>query len=338
LSVAICILAKDEEQTIGAALSQLARQRFVTSGGESIAVHVVANGCTDGTVGVAEQNASHLREQGVSVHVHDLHPGGKSRAWNYAVHNLTGSAVRFFIFIDADITFVDDHVLDELIRELQAHPAMAVCSGHPVKDISAKTRKSILDRFSLAVSRESRSVDAINGSLYAARAEVLREIWLPDQTPGEDGFLNAMVTTLGFTRPPDPTLVRTTERATHYFKAHNPFQFVSHERRMIVGTTINCWIFEHLWALNAQQPVGALIRDWNSADPQWVDRLVRDRAAKHAWLVSNSVLLGRVRRDGRSALRYLAYLPVGLAAALLTIPPAVLANRRLKEIGAARTW
>src|SRR3712207_6877832 len=41
--------------------------------------------------------------------------------------------------------------------------------------------------FSLAVSAHTRHVGVINGSLYVGKAECLRKIWLPSQTPGEDG-------------------------------------------------------------------------------------------------------------------------------------------------------
>jgi hypothetical protein len=167
---------------------------------------------------------------------------------------------------------------------------------------------------------------------------VLRLIWLPDETPGEDGFLNAMVTTNGFTGQPDPSSVRTADAPTHSYKAHDPLGFFSHERRMIVGTIINMWIFEHLWSLRSQIPVGPLIRKWNDEDPQWVDRIIRERINSQRWLVPNEVLLGRLSQRRTDVLRWLAYLPAALAATILTLPAAVMANQRLKETGAASTW
>lgn len=337
MNVAVCILAKNEGANIADMLVQLARQTFLVDT-PPFEIHVVANGCTDDTVDRARAMAPLFEGLGKGLLVHDLHPGGKSRAWNRAVHELIDPTADVVLFVDADIHFVDDRVLSGVVTVLEADPQRAVCTGHPVKDISAKPRKSVLDRFSLAVSGRSSHVGAINGSLYAARVDVLREIWLPDQTPGEDGFLNAMVTTMGFTRPPDPVRVVTVPRPTHYFRAHSPRDFFGHERRMIIGTTINCWIFEHLWALKLATPAGELIRLWNKTDPHWVDRLIQERAKGRRWLISDETMLGRMRKGKGRRLARLAYFPVALAATLLTLAPAFAANRRLKMLGAAATW
>lgn len=338
MKIVICILAKNEERNIAVTLAELADQTLLRADTHAIDVHVVANGCEDETVARAQSARSFFSRLGRHLEVHDLHPGGKSRAWNRAVHDLVDPSIDILIFIDADIRFAHDQVLTQLIAMLDEDERRIVCSGHPVKDISAKQHKSVLDHFSLAVSGKSRHVGAITGQLYAARAAALREIWLPDETPGEDGFLNAMITTSGFTQPPDPCRVVTPDRPTHYFHAHTPRQFVAHERRMIIGTVINCWIFEHLWDLKLKVSAGPLIREWNETDPHWVDRLIQRRAKGRMWLVPGEVVFGRLR-DGRSlSLRRLAYFPLALAATLLTLPPAVGANRRLMKSGAAATW
>lgn len=339
MSIAVCILAKDEGKRIGQSLAQLARQSFVRDGTDIIEIHVVANGCTDNTAADARGCAKLFDGSRASLHVHDLYPGGKSRAWNHAVHELVGDNVENFVFVDADVTFVHDQVIAEMLARLKADTHLAALSSFPVKDVDTKARKNALDRFSLVVSSRTRHVEVINGQLYVARARALREIWLPDQIPGEDGFLNAMLSTKGFTHLADPTLVSATTEPTHYFHSHRPLEFVSHERRMIVGTMINRWIFEHLWSLGSATPAGQLIRDWNQTDPAWVDRLVGQRAAKTKWLIPNTILFSRFRGRGeRPYWKHAAYVPVAAAAFLLTLPPAILANKRLKEVGAAATW
>lgn len=338
MKIAICILAKNEERNIAVTLAELANQALLRANADSIDVHVVANGCEDGTVARARSAKPFFSRPGRRLDVHDLHPGGKSRAWNRAVHDLVDQSADVIIFIDADIRFAHDQVLNQLIAMLDEDSRRVVCSGYPVKNISAKAKKSALDRFSLSVSGQSRHVGAITGQLYAAKATAMREVWLPDETPGEDGFLNAMVTTRGFTHPPDPQRVVTADRPTHYFQAHTPRQFVAHERRMIIGTVINCWIFEHLWELKLKVPAGAQIKQWNESDPHWVDQLVQRRAKGRRWLVPGEVLLGRLRGGRRLGFRRLAYFPLALVATLLTLPPAVAANRRLMKSGAASTW
>jgi glycosyltransferase involved in cell wall biosynthesis len=336
LQLAVCILAKDEERTIGPALSQIARQSVLRSS-HAIEVHVVVNGSTDATAQSAEALKEDVRAAGATLVVHDLEQAGKSRAWNKTVHELLGDHIDTALFMDADIELISEEVFEQLLETLGNRPAAKVCSGYPVKDLSRKTRKSPLDFFSLTVSRQSRHSAAINGSLYGARMSALREIWLPNETPGEDGFLNAMVTTGGFTHQPDPDSVVTVHAPTHFFKAHDVADFFRHERRMIVGTVINCWIFEHLWELKSHEPVGPIIRSWNSDQPRWVDQLIRRRIGRRKWLVPNEILFGRLGRRSSLA-RWLAYLPLGLAATLLTLPPALMANRKLKGMDAASTW
>jgi glycosyltransferase involved in cell wall biosynthesis len=338
LSLAICILAKDEGRNIGSCLVQLAEQTVIKRLDQAIDIHVVANGCSDDTVAVANSRKAEFHGK-VKLHVHNLHQGGKSRAWNRAVHDLVSPATEFLVFVDADITFVSDKVIASLLERVEAHERIVACSSFPVKNVAIKPKKNLFDRFSLLVSKRTRHVGVINGQLYVARASALREIWLPDQTPGEDGFLNAMLTTRGFTQPADLTLVVTPDAPTHYFHSHRTLEFVSHERRMIVGTMINRWIFELLWSRKLATPAGPLIRDWNEADPEWVDRLVSRKAESRGWLIPGAIVFGRFRRsDKRVWWKRAAHVPVAVAATLLTLPPAVLANRRLKEVGAAATW
>jgi glycosyltransferase involved in cell wall biosynthesis len=338
MNVAVCILAKNEEKSISDLLGQLAQQSLVTNGSVETIIHVVANGCMDDTASAAKR-CKGLFESHARLAVHELQRGGKSHAWNKAVHRIVDPATDYLVFLDADITLVDESIFDELLAALQARPDAEVCSGYPLKDISTKSRKSLLDVFSLAVSRRSQKLGAINGSLYVAKASALRGVWLPDETPGEDGFLNAMVTTRGFTVEPVSGKVIAARRPTHFYQAHGAFGYYLHERRMILGTIINIWIFEYLWSLRLTSSAGDLIRRWNESDPAWVERLIRLRSSTRTWLVPNTILFGRfTRRSLKPWWKRAAYLPIAIAATILTIPPAIAANARLKQIGAASTW
>jgi glycosyltransferase involved in cell wall biosynthesis len=339
MSVAICILAKNEEKSIGACLRQLAAQSIVRADDDVIDILVVANGCSDDTVGVARSHEALFEGSRTTIHVHDLPQGGKSRAWNRTVHDFARDDVEAFVFVDSDVTLKDDDVLASLLLGLRTGPDLAAFGGFPVKDAVTKSRKTLFDRFSLFVSSRTRHLDVINGSLYAARASALRDVWLPNQIPGEDGFLNAMVCTRGFSRPADPGLVATASQPTHFFHSHRALEFVSHERRMIVGTMLNRWLFEYFWSLKLERPAGEVIREWNEKDPMWVDKFVSERAAKSPWLIPSAILFSRFRRHpDRPYWKYAASLPIAVLATLSTLPPAILANRRLKNAGAAATW
>ena len=339
MRIAVCILAKNEAQTITLLLAQLSRQSLFRLQGVAIDVYVVANGCTDDTAARASSAEALLESTKARLRVYDLPQGGKSRAWNKAVHDLIEPGADFFLFLDSDITLAHGNVLEEVVATLESATLAFACSGHPVKDIETKPRKNALEQFSLAISRRSRANGAINGSLYLARSAALQDVWLPDQTPGEDGFLNAMLTTLGFTQAPVPERVISMTKPTHYYRAHRSVEFVAHERRMIVGTMVNRWIFEHLWSLQLAEPAGRLLRDWNEQRPDWVDRLVAKKTRDKAWVIPNAILFGRLHRSGQAAWWKLPLqLAAGAVATILTIPPAVAANRRLKQLGAADTW
>lgn len=337
--LAALVFAKNEAASIPVLIAQLKQQTLFHRDNIVIDVHVVANGCTDNTAQSATDASPQLAATNANLTVHDLKQGGKSRSWNIAVHDFVDRQAELLLFIDSDIKFCSETILDELVTKLVDTTNASACSGYPVKDILLKNRKSLLDRFSLAVSSEGQATGAINGSLYVVRAEAVSNVWLPDETPGEDGFLNAMLTTHGFTEAPEPGTVVSMPRPTHYYKAHKATDFVMHERRMIVGTMINCWIFEHLWSLGLSEPAGPFIREWNTNRPDWVERVIQQRTLAKKWVISNDVTFGRLRmRKDEAIWRWPLRLAYGGLATLLTIPPAIAANRRLKQVGAASTW
>lgn len=340
MKVAICVLAKDEAETIGRLVAALSQQAICRDPALALTVCLGANGCTDRTVAVFEEAArATLTPVGIAFRAFDYREPGKSRSWNRLVHDPALKDQDILIFVDSDIDFIHDRVLADAVSALRADPTIKVYGGYPVKHIAGQQAKGVIDRLSLAASRHTRYVGTINGSLYAARADVLRAIWLPDTTPGEDGFLNAMVDTNGFTVPSSPGAIVQADSPTHYFKAHSIGEFVSHERRMMVGTTINCWIFEHLWSLKLTEPAGPLIARLNAENPGWVDDLIAERVRGRGWVIPQGQMTRRLRASGGGApLAYLAKLPVLLAATIASVPPAILANGALKRRGAASLW
>lgn len=339
LKIAICVIAKNEARVIARLARQLASQSLLASP-LAFQIVVVANGCTDDTAGAAR---AALAENFTGRHaqwiVHETPLGGKARSWNLAVHDLLDPKSDIAIFIDADIELADDRVLEELLAELTEHASRLAVSGQPVKNIARKRRKTLVDRFSLAVSSQSPAPHSINGSLYAARMGELRKIWLPVPTPGEDGLLSAMLHTSGFSHLPHLAAVAQMPRPTHYFEAHSIGGFFRHETRMTVGTVVNGWICEFLWSGLHDDPVGPIVRDLNERDPHWVGRLVESRVKGKKWVLPPRMLSWRLHNlRGVGIGTFLVRLPFSLAATLLNLWPAVRANRILKQRHAADFW
>lgn len=337
-NVAIVIFAKDEEANIARIIEAVAGQTLSERRDVALAVYVVANGCVDRTAAFARVAASKFLEPiGVCTTVLDWAKPGKSRSWNRAIHDELPAGVNFILAIDADIRFANDNVLVALLDFLRATPEVEVVSGFPVKDTELKDRPTLIDRFSMSISRQTRHSGVINGSLYLARASCLREIWLPNETPGEDGFLNAMVMTKGFSQEPDKRRVAQFSTPTHYFEGHSPTSYFAHEKRMIVGTMINRWIFEYLHSLKLSEPGGPLIESLNRDDPAWVDKIVAARSVG-TWLIPREMMFGRLTPKKGITWNYLLRLPALLLACALTIPPAIEANAALKKHGATALW
>lgn len=339
LKIAICVIAKNEARAIARLTRQLAGQSLLARP-LAFQIVVVANGCTDETTAAARAAlAEDFEGRDIQWLVHETPLGGKARSWNLAVHALLDPDSDIAIFLDADIELADDHVLEELLAELAGHPSRLAVSGYPVKNIARKGRKTLVDRFSLAISSQSPSPHSVNGSLYAARMDELRKIWLPVPTPGEDGLLSAMLHTNGFSRLPNLAAIAQMPRPTHYFEAHSIRGFFRHETRMTVGTVVNGWICEFLWSGLSDEHVGSFVRGLNERDPQWVGRLVESRTKGQKWVLPPRMLSWRLHNlRGVSAGTFLVRLPFSLAATLLNLWPALQANRVLKQRNAADFW
>lgn len=337
--VAICIIARNEAAAIGGLIDQLAAQSLVAGEGVSRIV-VVSNGSSDATT--ARASAALVRsfaDGGPVWSVHDTPIGGKARSWNLAVHELLGSDLDIAVFLDADIELASPYVLTELVDRLAGDPVLLAVSGFPLKHIARKTHKTLVDRFSLRVSSQTPVPHAINGSLYAAHMSELRKIWLPVPTPGEDGALSAMLHTGGFTHPPRFETIARMPNPTHYFEAHSVAGFFSHERRMTLGTTINGWIFEHLWAGERREHVGERIRCWNEDEPDWIERIIARKVAGKWWALPPRMLSWRLDNlKGVGWRKVLVRAPFSFAATLLNLGPCIAANRLIKRRGAASHW
>ena len=336
---ALCIIAKDEEATIGRLIEQIAQQTLLNSQHDTHII-VVSNACTDRTAEVAyEAFTKTIWPSHVTTCVCDTPEGGKARSWNLAVHELIDPSADVVIFLDADIEIADKEVLADLADELERNEKLVAVSGWPLKDLVKKDSKSLIDRFSLRVSSQTSFPHSINGSLYAVRMSELQRIWLPIPIPGEDGMLSAMLHTEGFSRPADIERVSRLARPTHFFEAHTVAGFFQHEQRMAVGTTVNGWLCEHFWDGNHKEHVGKLVRDRNMHDPDWVNEIISMNVGSRFWALPIRLLTWRLKNlrevgFGRMLLRA----PLSIAATMLNIWPCVLANRTLKKHAAASYW
>lgn len=337
--ISLCIIAMNERDAISGLISSVARQTVIS---EDIDIEfvVIANGCTDDTAEVAQTAlAANFGGLGVRTRVFNTPDAGKARSWNIAVHSILDPASDIIVFMDADIELIDVDVIRDLVLKLLNNESLSAASGWPVKDIAKKEGKSMVDRFSLKISNQTPAPHSINGSLYAVRAMELQKVWLPVPTPGEDGFLSAMLHTEGFSQPAQLERIQRLDRPTHYFEAHTIAGFFRHERRMTIGTTVNGWLCEKFWAERHSCHVGPLIRDSNENDPHWVDNIVAGKVVGNAWALPPRLLTWRLNNLRGAGFAHAARrAPFSILATLLNLWPCIQANRALKQRGSAGTW
>jgi glycosyltransferase involved in cell wall biosynthesis len=347
MRLSLAIFAHNEEQNIGATLNSLLRQTLLGEASvtefdvASLEILCLANGCTDGTVALARAYASEFPSQ-ISYRVIDLPEAGKARTWNAYVHDLSDQAAEFLILMDADIIFESDDVLEQLLRQLLADEHAQVSTDTPIKSFTVETGKlSMVDRSSLAASEQKSKTGVLCGQLYCARADALRSIWLPPALPVEDGFLAAMISTSGFTAPHDLSRIAWVPSARHFFRTHRSVAgFIAHEARIIVGSTINSWLFGVLWEEGRKGHAGTFVQSQNATDSTWLSRLIEQEVrAGGAWLIPAHFMLWRLAPlKGQPLLVKLRRAPIALAATALNFIACVRANSILKGVNPAVHW
>lgn len=347
MRLSLGIFAHNEEQNIRTTIESLFGQSLFKPAAQgdldlcSIEILCLANGCTDRTVQVAQEYSPEAASK-INYRVLEISAGGKSRTWNAFVHALSDPAADFLILMDADIVFERDDVLEQLLRRLLADPHAYVATDTPVKEFTRATENlSLADRGSLAASEQKSNIGVLCGQLYCARSEALRLIWLPPELPVEDGYLAAMLTTSGFTSPTDLSRIAWVPTARHFFRTHRSLRgYIAHEARIIVGSTINSWVFSLLWKAGQKGHAGAFVQTQNAADPAWLSRLIEQKVrAGGAWLIPAHFMLWRLEPlKGQSLPRMVRRAPIALAATALNLVACARANAILKRENAAAHW
>jgi hypothetical protein len=283
MQVSIGIFAHNEVKQIGRILNSLAEQDLLADArlrGMSVEIITLANGCTDSTEAAADAANARLRKThpDVSARTETILEAGKSNAWNIYVHRFSDPSADFLIFMDADITLIGSHTLRSLVEALLEDQTGKISVDYIFKDLALRTRQSFIERASLSATRLNQTGPIkLAGSLYCARAEVVRRVWMPKGLLVEDGFLKAMVTTEHFTKPEKlGHLVRAPDAAHTFHAVTNLRCLIRHEVRLLIGTWMNILLFEHLQTRVAKtdQPAGALIHAWNQASPDWFQSLL----------------------------------------------------------------
>lgn len=269
-TVDIGVFAHNEAEVIGRMVLRLAAQDILRAPDMAVRVLILANGCKDTTVAVAQATA----REGITVV--DLAEGGKSRTWNRFVQTISRPEADVLVFCDADIEFSDSGALQRLVRGLLGRPELWVLNSQPIKDIVAHPDAlSAQDRM---IAAASGGLDdwktAICGQLYAMPAEKARRFRMPIGLPVEDGFLRAMVLTDALTGPEDFSRIDGAEGVSHtYASERRVLDLIRHQTRLVIGSAINLCCFNVLRKIPVERRHAELKRAM--VNDRWLPEVIR---------------------------------------------------------------
>lgn len=289
-SISIGIFAHNEADNITATLNSLAQQDIfspLTLPKSQVRVSILANGCTDDTVAIAQAYIKQVPRLRAQIIVIDK--PGKSNAWNEFIHSPESKSVDYFLCMDSDIKFGSNNVISTLICRLSASDEAYLAVDIAQKDTLLKPHKTIIEKVSLFFSRIMRQgSSAVAGSLYCGKADQLRKIYMPDGLPVEDGFLRAMLVTELFTKKDNNKRILVVNDVCHYFTPDASIKaLLRHEERLLIGTFINSVIYGYLWQQVAasQSDAGSVVANNNRRDPGWVEGLINSYREAHNPLI-----------------------------------------------------
>lgn len=179
MTVSICIFAHNEERLLPRCIGALE----AAAGGEVYRAHILVNGCTDNTLGVAKMLAS----ADSRLSVCELPVGDKANAWNDYVFRLAPKA-DVHAFIDGDITPSADSIA-ALAASLRGQPRAYGAAALPITGRSRRnwTIRLFMNRY-------------LSGNLYALSNDALesfrqQELPIPFGAKGEDGIITYLLLT-----------------------------------------------------------------------------------------------------------------------------------------------
>jgi glycosyltransferase involved in cell wall biosynthesis len=347
MKISIGILAYNESSIIDETLKSLLKQSLFNKANadyDVIEILVVPNGCTDETAEVATKTLKELVNKSdypeVQWKVCEVEQAGKSNAWNLYVHQFSNQEVDYIFLMDADIEFLEVNTLSYMVESLEKNPQFWVTVDNPVKDVALKENKSLMDRLSLQGSQVYNH--SICGQLYCSRANKLREIWLPSGLPVEDGFIRAMVLTDHFTGSEVFERIENLSEVSHVFEAETNFgSWMRHEKRLVIGSTINSFIYGYLWdSCSPELKAGALIKMNNEKNPLWVEELIQQSIVeKQGWVIPPVFLFRRWRNfKNYSPIKKLIRFPITIMAFLADWIIFIQANNEIKEGRSIGYW
>lgn len=310
MKICFGMAARNEEEIIEPTLKSLFGQSVFHSETITVEFLCLANNCTDRTADVARKTIQTFLEKHPETARHRLEVKetsvpGKNNVINQTVHHFGDPETDYYFFIDADICFITNDVIQSMIDSLEENPDAFIASDRPVKHILFKQKHSLLDRISMRTSYINQNAPGqIFGQLYIARGSFMRRLWIPKEIIQDDGFTKKMAVTNFLTEPDDPDRrVATAQAAYHLFEAYTrPYDIYATQRRQTSGYMIHEWHWTYLKEqMSAEEDAGQVIERLNRERPDWSTELVNRRVEEgDTWRHYRTIINTRISRWKRS--------------------------------------
>lgn len=252
MKITIAIFAHNEEQDLPDLIMDLSRQDIFYDKDFEVRILILANGCTDATVVVADKTLSFLpADIGWHIRILDLPQGGKSRTAHRFIHEFSDPEDDVLGFMDADIRLPDPQSLRKMAEMLRMRPDLLVVNSRPVKDVAFHgNAKGMVPRL-IATGGDGLTdwKKSICGQLFMVRAMAVRRIGMPVGLPVEDGFFRAMLLTGLLSRPENLSVIDGHPEVFHVYQSIDSIAgLVRHQSRIVIGSAINATIYRKIRA------------------------------------------------------------------------------------------
>ena len=272
LTVDIGVFAHNAAASIASMVAELARQDILV-GAMDVRVLILAHGCIDATVDRARAACA---ATGDRIEVVDLALGGKSRAWNSFVHDLSRPGSDMLLFCDTGIEMPEADSLTRLVTALIARAELHVMGSRPVKDIAYRPQGLNRTERLIAIAGDQLGdwKPAICSQLYAMPAPAARALHLPIDLPLEDDFLRMMVLTDVLTAPENSARIDGDVTVFHLYPSERSIlALIRHRTQIMVGAAINAAIFAQIRSLPASARRAELARA--ASEETWLPRQLK---------------------------------------------------------------
>ncbi|WDE98546.1 glycosyltransferase family 2 protein [Lentisphaera profundi] len=344
MKILIGMLIHNEEDIIADTLKTVFTQDIFNHTQDKIEMIIVANACSDNSAAIAEFLLREFKRLHLNFtyRVVSKEEPGKIAAWNDLIHLYSDPDYDYIICMDGDIIIQQNHNFSTLIDALERNSEALISSDLPIKDISLKAHKGLRNFTSLAFSKiTQKGTSQLCGQLYCARADFLKQIYIPPEVLIDDTYIKFMACTGGLKHSVDDSKIISLRHISHIFEAYTGVKdYFNNQVRQTVGFS--------LWRIFKEIIKNDLIND-NAIqavkkraleNPEWLkEEMLIYFAQGKKWYIYSGALSVRFKRLTRLSFKgkLKMIIPV-ICAWLVDIAVVFVSNQKIKNSHLQSLW